>query len=315
MAIAHAPTPSAFTAQPPARATLDSTLAVEYEGVSFSYAATDGAVRPVLSGITLAVNTGERLGILGPNGGGKSTLLKLTLGLLRPQGGAIRVFGVSPEEARQRRLIGYVPQRVEAELTFPLSVRQVVAMSASLGFSPFAGIGRAGREAVAEALELVGASALADRPIGKLSGGQLQRVMIARALAARPRLLLLDEPTVGIDIAGQQRFSELLRSLHDRLGLTIIVVSHDIRTIAAGSDRVACLSRTLHSHVAPAGLTPAVLAEVFSHDVAAIFGDVHIDAHLARECPDPGHVHGHTHGPECDHHHHDHETGAPGDHS
>ncbi|MEX2217784.1 MAG: hypothetical protein WD749_03410, partial [Phycisphaerales bacterium] len=128
---------------------------------------------------------------------------------------------------------------------------------------------------------------------------------IARALASRPRLLLLDEPTVGIDIAGQQRFSALLRTLHERLGLTIIVVSHDIRTIAAGSDRVACLSRTLHSHTAPEGLTPAVLAEVFSHDVAAIFGDVHVDAHLARECPDPAHPH--AHGPGCDHGHDDHD--------
>jgi zinc transport system ATP-binding protein len=162
------------------------------------------------------------------------------------------------------------------------------------------------RSGIGEALELVGAADLADRPIGKLSGGQLQRVMIARALACRPKLLLLDEPTVGIDAVGQQRFAELLRSLHDRLGLTIMLVSHDLRTIAAGCDRVACLSRTLHSHVAPEGLTPRVLAEVFSHDVAAIFGDLHVDAHLAKECPADGHDHhydhhGHTHGPGCDH--------------
>jgi ABC-type Mn2+/Zn2+ transport system ATPase subunit len=119
---------------------------------------------------------------------------------------------------------------------------------------------------------------------------------------------LLDEPTVGIDVAGQQKFADLLRTLHDRLGLTIMIVSHDIRTIAAGCDRVACLSRTLHSHTAPEGLTPKVLAEVFSHDVAAIFGDVHVDAHLARECPedshahhDCGHDHGHDHGREQGH--------------
>jgi zinc transport system ATP-binding protein len=293
----HAPAAAATTTRPGGAA--GSTLAVECDGVSFAYPGVDGTEKPVLSGITLNVNAGERLGILGPNGGGKSTLLKLMLGLLRPRGGAIRVFGSSPEDASRRRLIGYVPQKVEAELAFPLSVRQVVAMSAALGVSPLAPLGATGRAAVEESLELVGAAALANRPIGKLSGGQLQRVMIARALASRPRLLLLDEPTVGIDIAGQQRFSELLRTLHDRLGLTIIVVSHDIRTIASGSDRVACLSRTLHSHVAPEGLTPAVLAEVFSHDVAAIFGDVHIDAHLANECPDPGHVQGHVHSAEC----------------
>jgi zinc transport system ATP-binding protein len=284
--------PAPAAAAPRAELSAPSNAAVEYRGVSFSYPGAEGG-RPVLQNITLSVNSGERLGILGPNGGGKSTLLKLTLGLLRGCSGTIRIFGESPEEARRRRLIGYVPQKIEAELAFPLSARQVVGMSASLNGGEGSRGGR--RALVMESLALVGAETLAERPVGQLSGGQLQRVMIARALAARPRLLLLDEPTVGIDVAGQQRFSELLRALHDRLGLTIIVVSHDIRTIAAGSDRVACLSRTLHSHVAPAGLTPTVLAEVFSHDVAAIFGDVHIDAHLAHECPDP------------DHHHHGHE--------
>lgn len=276
--------------------------AVEYRGVTFAYPGPPGAngARLALENITLDVRRGERLGILGPNGGGKSTLLRLTLGLLRGYSGQIRVFGYSPEEARRRRLIGYVPQKVEAELAFPLSVRQVVAMSAAAGLPAWRPLDADGRRAADEALELVGAASLADRPIGKLSGGQLQRVMIARALAGRPQLLLLDEPTVGIDAVGQQRFAELLRSLHERLGLTIMLVSHDIRTIAAGSDRVACLSRTLHSHVAPEGLTPRVLAEVFSHDVAAIFGDVHIDAHLARDCPDEAHHH--HHGP-CDHDH------------
>jgi zinc transport system ATP-binding protein len=284
---------------------LASPHAVEYERVSFSYGAAADSTGPALRNITLNVRSGERLGILGPNGGGKSTLLKLTLGLLKGNSGQIRVFGHSPEEARRKRLIGYVPQRIEAELAFPISARQCVQMSAGLGYSPWRPLPRKVRDAVQESLELVGASALAERPVGKLSGGQLQRVMIARALARRPRLLLLDEPTVGIDVAGQQRFADLLQALHERLALTIMVVSHDIRTIAAGSDRVACLSRTLHSHVAPAGLTPQVLAEVFSHDVAAIFGDVHVDAHLARECPAPE-AHSHIH-PGCEH---DHSTDA-----
>ncbi len=276
-------------------------LALRYESVSFAYpggGSGASAGRPVLENITLDVREGERLGILGPNGGGKSTLLKLTLGLLRGHTGTIRVFGLDPNQARRQRLIGYVPQKIEAELAFPISVRQAVGMSASLGLSPWRRAPGSVRESVAEALELVGATPLAESPIGKLSGGQLQRVMIARALARRPRLLLLDEPTVGIDVTGQHRFAELLRSLHERLGLTIVVVSHDIRTIAAGSDRVACLSRTLHSHVAPEGLTPQVLADVFSHDVAAIFGDVHVDAHLAAECPAPEE---HSHDCGCDH--------------
>lgn len=279
--------------------------AVAYDRVTFSYAARDnGQAVPAVENITLSVQQGQRLGILGPNGGGKSTLLKLTLGLLSGYTGSIRIFGLSPEEARRRRLIGYVPQRIEAELSFPLSVRQVVQMTAALGCSPWRPLPRWVREQVDKSLDVVGARALADKPVGGLSGGQLQRVMIARALACRPRLLLLDEPTVGIDVTGQQRFADLLRTLHEQLGLTTLVVSHDIRTIAAGSDRVACLSRTLHSHVAPEGLTPRVLAEVFSHDVAAIFGDVHVDAHLAHECPAGTGAagHGHAHG-TCDHGH------------
>ncbi len=270
--------------------------AIRYSGVSFSYsrpgAETDGATEArVLQDITLDVPAGRRLGILGPNGGGKTTLLRLTLGLLPMQHGRITVLGRTPEQARREGLIGYVPQRIEAELAFPLSVRQVVAMPAARGVAPWHRLPTPRREAVEEALRVVGAADLADRPIGRLSGGQLQRAMIARALAGRPQILLLDEPTVGIDIAGQQRFAELIGSLHRRLGLTIVLVSHDIRTIASGCDRVACLSRTLHSHVAPEGLTPEVLGEVFRHDVAAIFGDVHIHAHPAAACHDPSHHH------------------------
>jgi ABC-type Mn2+/Zn2+ transport system ATPase subunit len=163
---------------------------------------------------------------------------------------------------------------------------------------------------VRDALALVGAADLADRPIGALSGGQLQRVMIARALAPRPRVLLLDEPTVGIDVVGQQQFAELMRRISAELKLTVVIVSHDLRTIAAGCDRVACLGRTLHFHDAPGGLTPAVLAELFRHDVAAIFGGSdrawHIDAHKAEACPHPEHRHPHAHaGPCTDEHTHD----------
>ncbi len=273
-------------------------FAVEYEGVTFSYgrgggtgANGQGDDRLVLENVTLKVRAGERLGILGPNGGGKTTLLKLTLGLLRGHRGRISVLGMDPERACRERVIGYVPQRIEAELAFPLSARQVVAMSAARGLPAWRALGSEAAGRVEASLDVVGAKDLAERPIGKLSGGQLQRVMIARALAGNPRILLLDEPTVGIDVAGQQRFAELIRTVRERLGLTIIMVSHDLRTIAAGSDRVACLNRTLHSHVTPAGLTPEVLAEVFRHDVAAIFGDVHVHAHPAEECHDPSHEH------------------------
>ncbi|MFO0833069.1 MAG: metal ABC transporter ATP-binding protein [Phycisphaerales bacterium] len=265
--------------------------AVEYNNLTYRYRTVDGADRAAIENITLNVEEGHRLGILGPNGGGKSTLLKVTLGLLDGYDGTVRVLGMSPAEARRRRAIGYVPQKVEAELAFPLSARQVVEMGITIGMPPWRRPSAAQQRDVDDAMALVGAEKISGKPIGQLSGGQLQRVMIARALAAKPRLLLLDEPTVGIDPAGQQQFGEFLGSLVKQLGLTLIVVSHDIRTIAAGCDRIACLSRTLHSHVAPEGLTPRVLAEVFRHDVAAIFGDVHVDAHPASSCRDPSHRH------------------------
>lgn len=269
--------------------------AVEYHDVSFVYPGAPregGGAREALRGVTLAVEEGDRLGILGPNGGGKSTLLKITLGLLPGYGGEVRVLGMHPREARRRGLVGYVPQRNEAELAFPLCVRDVVEMPALLHTPAWRRPGRGVDEAVRHAMSVVGVLDLAGRAIGELSGGQVQRVMIARALASRPRLLLLDEPTVGIDPAGLRRFGDLLARLRAERGLTVIIVSHDIRTVALGCDHIACLSRTLHSHVSPGGLTPQLLADVFRHDVAAIFGDVHVDAHPAGACRDPSHAHG-----------------------
>ena len=262
-----------------------------YDGVGFAYGGSETSRKPVLEGVSLTVDEGQRLGVLGPNGGGKSTLLKLTLGLLEGNTGTIRVFGLTPRDAARQGLIGYVPQKSGAETAFPLTVAQVVGMSATLSNPPWRGTSPEQRESIAKALDVVGAASLATAHVGSLSGGQFQRVMIARALAGKPRLLLMDEPTVGIDVSGQQQFAELLTRLHDELRLTVIVVSHDIRTVAAGCDRIACLSRTLHSHVSPEGLTPQILGEVFRHDVAAIFGDVHVDAHAASACREAGHQH------------------------
>lgn len=250
-------------------------LAIEVRDVSFSYGARTEAV---IAGVSLDVKRGERLGILGPNGGGKSTLLRLLLGELEPTGGEIRVLGVRPGEARATGRIGYVPQRVTAELGFPLSVRQVVEQAVAARVPAWRGLSGAERARVGRSLDLVGATDLSDKPIGRLSGGQRQRVLIARAVAAEPEVLLLDEPTVGIDVAGQQRFGSMLETLRNDLGLTVVVVSHELATIAATSDRVACLRRTLHFHDAPHGLTPGVLAELFSHDVAVVSGDAHVHA-------------------------------------
>jgi ABC-type Mn2+/Zn2+ transport system ATPase subunit len=261
--------------------------AVGYDRVSFTY---PGSEAPALENVSLRVEQGERLGILGPNGAGKSTLLKLTLGLLPMQSGTIRVMGRSPTRARRDGLTGYLPQRTGAELGFPLSVRQVVMLGAAWRTPPWQRPGPEAGAMVARCLEMVGAADLAERPIGRLSGGQLQRVLIARALAARPRVLILDEPTVGIDAPGQRRFAALLERVHGEMGVAILIVSHNLRAIAAGCDRVACLARRLHSHVTPQGLTPQVLGELFSHDVEGLFGEMHVHAHPASDhagCADP----------------------------
>lgn len=294
-----APAPSAT---PDSRASTHAP-AVEILGVSHQYA---GAAVPALDNISLRVESGERLGILGPNGGGKSTLLKLVLGLLPLQSGQIRVCGVSPAEARRRGFIGYVAQRAQLELSLPLSVREAVTLGAAWRTRPWNPPSQAVQDRVQRALELTGAAAFASQPIGRLSGGQLQRALIARALAAEARILALDEPMVGIDAAGQAQFAQLLDQLRRELHLTTLIISHDLRAIAAGSDRVACLARRLHSHTSPQGLTPQVLAELFTHDVAGLgavpssLAGMHIHAHSAAEpCPpgQPAGPGGHLHGP------------------
>ena len=252
--------------------------AVEFEGVTYAYPGGEAVVR----GVSLRVECGEVLGILGPNGGGKSTLLKLMLGLLSADEGTIRVMGESAGEARRRGMVGYVPQQSGVNRSFPVSVRQAVGLSAGVH-----GRGGAGAR-VERALELVGMVERAETPIGRLSGGQFQRVQIARALAVEPSVLVLDEPTVGIDVGGQQRFADLIDRVNREMGVTVLLVSHDVRAIASGArrcDRVACLSRTVHFHAAPDGLTPQVLADVFRHDIEHVFGGVHVEAHRAEDCP------------------------------
>lgn len=261
---------------------------ITISGVSYRYA---GAEADAIEDVSLRVEPGVRLGILGPNGGGKSTLLKLILGLLPLQRGEILIGGETPDEARRQGLIGYVPQKLEAELGLPISARQVIELGAGWRASPFALLRRDARlrARVDRAIGLVGAGEYADKPIGALSGGQVQRVLIARALAAETRILALDEPTVGIDASGQQRFADLLAKIHAEFRPTILIISHDIRAIAAGSDRVACLARRLHLHTSPEGLTPQVLGELFAHDLAGLPGGLrgmHIHAHAPGDCCD-----------------------------
>jgi ABC-type Mn2+/Zn2+ transport system ATPase subunit len=205
----------------------------------------------VLDDVTLDVPAGASLAILGPNGAGKTTLLQVILGLVRPVSGAVRVFGKSPWElGAERRRIGYVPQVLAIDLTFPVSAREAVLMGRygriGLGRRP----ARTDHAAAQLALERVGIADLADRPIARLSGGQRQRVFLARALANEPELLLLDEPTTGVDVASSESLYELLRDLYTG-GMTMLLVSHDVGVVASYVEGVVCINRRLVVHGRP----------------------------------------------------------------
>lgn len=224
-----------------------------------------------LKDITLHVEAGCNLGIIGPNGAGKSTLVKILLGLLTNYQGTVQIMGMTPAQAcRRGGIVGYVSQRHEVEWRFPVNVRQVVMMGLVGKTGLFRRHRREDQDYALQMMEQVGVMPLADRPIGDLSGGQQQRTFIARALAAKPKVLILDEPMVGVDEAGQAQFADLIHALHQTLGLTVLIVSHDLQAIAAGCNRVACLNQKIHYHDAPGGLTQEVLGEVFHHDIASI---------------------------------------------
>lgn len=198
----------------------------------------------VLEEVNLRIREGEFLGVIGPNGGGKTTLLRAILGLIKPERGRIEVFGKSPEAAR--RQIGYLPQKSLFDQRFPITALEVVMMGRYGARGLLRRYTSRDVGASREALSLVGMADYADRKIGSLSGGQQQRIFVARAIVSSPRLLLLDEPASGIDSAMQIEFYELLGELNKRL--TIIMVSHDISAVSAHVKKVACVSRKLYYH-------------------------------------------------------------------
>lgn len=212
---------------------------IEVRNVSFAYQG-----ETVLENIDLSVQKGDFIAMIGPNGGGKTTLLKLLLGLLKPDRGSIRVIGKTPRKASPA--IGYVPQDVHINRDFPITALDLVLMGK---LDPQRGRKRpsaADRRDAQEALARLDMRASAGRRIGELSGGQLQRVFIARALVTRPGLLLLDEPTASIDTRGQAEFYSLLKELNSEM--TILVVSHDLLVISRFVKSVACVNRQLHYH-------------------------------------------------------------------
>ncbi|MBN2430627.1 MAG: ABC transporter ATP-binding protein [Acidobacteria bacterium] len=213
--------------------------AILMRGVTFAY---NGA--NVLDGVDLAIPEQEFVSVVGPNGGGKTTLLKLILGLLQPGEGYIRVLGRSPREARNE--IGYVPQHAALDAQFPVNVMDVALMGRLNKTRQFGPYSRGDKQAACRALDEVGMCDYSDRPFAALSGGQRQRVLIARAIAPEPRLLLMDEPAANLDVSVEENLFELLRHLNRRM--TIVLVSHDIGFVSKHIGRVVCVNRRVMTH-------------------------------------------------------------------
>ncbi|MFO7952193.1 MAG: metal ABC transporter ATP-binding protein [Bacillota bacterium] len=206
----------------------------------------------VLEDITFHVKAGEFAGIIGPNGAGKTTLLRAMLGLVPIWRGEFSIFGLPMSRLKEiRSSVGYMPQRQSFERRFPLSVADVVATGLISSQTLLRKI--SGREKkIRDALRAVRMESFYSKPFQDLSGGEQQRVLLARSLAGKPRLLLLDEPNAGLDFPAQQSFLDILKELKERENLTIILVSHDLFSIAPAADNLICINRTMHVHGKPA---------------------------------------------------------------
>ena len=221
----------------------------------------------VLERVTLDVMPGEMVSIVGPNGGGKTTLLKVILGMKDYYEGTVRVLGNEPGREKPGE-VGYLPQINQHLRGFPIRALDVVLMGRIPRLGLFRRPGQADRKLAAECLDTVGMLEFADVPAGALSGGQLQRVFIARALAMEPKILILDEPSTGLDAVSQEDFYITLRRLRDQKGISILMVSHDIGVVSNYVDKIACLNRHIHYH-GPAGdeIPETVIQEVFGRNI------------------------------------------------
>ncbi|HPQ68310.1 MAG TPA: ABC transporter ATP-binding protein [bacterium] len=224
----------------------------------------------VLRDVNLTIEVRDFVTIVGPNGGGKTTLLKLILGLLKPQHGAVSVMGRTPDRTRAR--IGYMPQHADFDQQFPITVQEVVLTGRLHEHRWFGRYNRRDREAVQKALAEVDLQDFLTRPFSALSGGQRKRVLIARALVTNPDLLILDEPTANLDPSAEQDLYRLLHRLNKNL--TILMVSHDLNFVSSFVNRVVCVNRKVVVH--PTGDVPAEMgAEFYGREMRVILHDQH----------------------------------------
>jgi zinc transport system ATP-binding protein len=225
-------------------------LAVELRGVSFGYR----LGQRVLEDVDLELDEGEFVAVAGPNGGGKTTLVRIVLGLEHPTGGSARLYGEPAHRFSGRRALGYLAQRSVLGGDAPATVREVVAAGRLASGRLLGRLLPEDRRLVEEAISRVGLEPVADAPLRTLSGGMQQRAFIAKALAAQPSLLVLDEPTTGVDVESQESLAELLASLHGDLGTTIVYVSHEFGAVEHHVERLVLVRRTIVFDGAPGDL-------------------------------------------------------------
>ena len=242
---------------------MDKQAVIKIDDVSFEY---NGNL--VLDSVNLKVHERDFLAIVGPNAGGKTTLLKIILGLLKPAIGSVRVFGLPPVKARSR--IGYMPQYVTLDPLFPVTVLDVVLMGRLGNGKRFGFFGKADREAAEEALIKVELQNVKNRSFSELSGGQHQRVLIARALVTNPDLLLLDEPTSNVDAVVETELYELLNHLNEKM--TVVLVTHDLGFVSNFVKRVACVNRKIIVH-ATNEISGEMINELYGRDVQMVRHD------------------------------------------
>ncbi len=206
----------------------------------------------ILEDITLVIEQGDFLGIIGPNGSGKTTLLKIMLGLIKPKSGSVKLFGENIDRFKDWHRIGYVAQHaINFDLNFPLSVFEVVSMGRFSTKGLLRNLDKKDLQIIEDALEIVGMKGYKDKRIGALSGGEKQRVFIARALASEPELLILDEPTAGVDIRVQKEFYDFLGKLNKERNITLVLVTHDIGTVTSRVGKIACMNKRLYPECHP----------------------------------------------------------------
>lgn len=229
------------------------TNAIEVNNVSFHYHKNK---ENVVDSISFSVPEKSTTMLIGPNGSGKTTLLKMIVGLLKPSSGSIKVYGEKP--INNRAIIGYVPQRVYFDQTFPITVLEFLQFSC-----------KTTKEKIITTLQSLGVEDLQSSLVGELSGGQLQRVLIARSLLGEPKILFLDEPVSGIDVGGEQNFYELMKSIQDKYHITVVMVSHEVHLVSSVADQVICINKEMLCSGAPSeALAPEIIEKLYGENIS-----------------------------------------------